>query len=158
VNYSEISESNGVEITYVHGATVGRLTRFLSADVPWVWILSHTPGRGNEWSRETLPLNEHNDLLEATYRLLSYDLLLETSRFLEIASKLENHGLDLIQSYKPMPSTFPDAFYLHRISSEQHRRILAQNGAFLRIVLPHAIETAQVLCFEPGYLATRLEA
>lgn len=150
---SEISRSNGVEVIYVHRATVSLLTRFLNRDVSWVWILDHTPRRDMEWSKETMPLNEHSDQLEASYRLVSYDLMLETSRFFEIVSKLEDYGLNLIQSYKPMPHSL----YVKAIpSGEERLRVLAQNGAFLSITLPHAIETAQVLCFEPGYLATKL--
>lgn len=155
MNCTDVEIRDGVEVVYVHGATVSLLSPFLNPNVPWVWILGHTPC-GVDWQEHVLPLNENDDQLRASYRLLSYDLMLETARFLEIAPKLEAYGLDLIQSYKKMPCNFPDAFYLRRCSLGQRRQILLENSVFLEVFLPHAVETAQVLCLEPGYLATRL--
>jgi hypothetical protein len=53
-----------------------------------------------------------------------------------------------------MPSTLD----LSRIVDSQKVNVLRKDGAFHRIYLPHAVETAQVQCFEKGYLKTILTA
>lgn len=62
----------------------------------------------------------------------------------------DDHGLLLIQSRHQMP----DTLCLERINESQQNSVLMQNGATLRIYLPHAIETAQVQSFKKGYLST----
>ena len=146
---TKILESDGVETLYMHGATVSTLTPLLNPQVPWVWILGHVPNRYVDWWQTSLPINNVGSPVTAEFRLIGYDLLLPTSRFLELAVEFEDHGLVLIQSHQRMPSTLD----LSRIPDNQLANVLRSNGAFLRMYLPHAVETAQVQCFEKGYLA-----
>jgi hypothetical protein len=146
----EILESDGVETLYVQGATVSTLTPFLNPQVPWIWVLGHRPNRFVEWWQTSLPVNKEGSPITAEFRLVGYDLLLPTSRFLELAAEFEDHGLVLVQSHQRMPNTLD----LSRIPDNQQTTVLRSNGAFLRIYLPHAIETAQVQCFEKGFLAS----
>jgi hypothetical protein len=139
--------SNGHEMVYVHGAVVSSLSRYLSAEVPFVWILGHTPERYVHWWEATVPLNR-SETIRAKVRMLSYDIQLLTRDFLEKALSFDDYGLMLVQSRKPMP----DTLNLASIPTEQQDNILIKNGAFLRIWLPHAIETASVTCYQPGYL------
>ena len=145
----EILEKDGVETLYVHGATVSTLMPFLNPEIQWVWVLGHMPNRYVEWWQTSLPINKLGVSITADFRLIGYDLLLPTLRFLELAAEFEDHGLALIQSNQRMPNTMD----LSRIPDKQQPGVLRSNGAFLRIYLPHAVETAQVQCFEKGYLA-----
>ena len=129
------------------------LSKFLSESVPWIWVLDHLPTSKLHWWKTALPLNENNCVEIAEYRTVQYDFMLQTSRFLHVASELDDSGLKLVQSYNRMP----DTLVLDGIPENQQPEILKKNGAFLRFYLPNAIETAQVQCFESGYLALRLE-
>jgi hypothetical protein len=46
----------------------------------------------------------------------------------------------------------PNALDLSRIPEVQQDKVLIDNSAFLRIYLPHAVETACVVCYQAGYL------
>jgi hypothetical protein len=146
----EIIEKDGLESLYIHGATVSTLTQYLNGDVPWIWILGHLPNRIVEWWDASIPINKLGSPVTAEVRSLAYDLLLETRQFLELAPEFEDHGLVLIQSHQRMPDTLD----LSRIPDNQQANVLRKNGAFLRMYLPHAVETAQVQCFKKGYLKT----
>ncbi|WP_255991004.1 hypothetical protein [Chitinolyticbacter albus] len=146
----EILERDGVETLYVHGATVSELVGFLNPQVPWVWILGHMPNTRFEWWETTQPINRSGTPITAEFRLVSYDLLLPTSRFLDLSPTFEGHGISLIQSNKRMAN----ALDIARLPEDKLVKILRSNGAFLRIELPHAVETSQVQCFEKGYLAS----
>lgn len=145
----EILDRDGVETLYVHGATVSTLQPFLNLEIPWVWVLGHMPNHVVEWWQATLPIDKSRKPITAEFRMVGYDVLLPTSQFIELAPGFENHGLALIQSRQRMPNTMD----LSRIPENQQSKVLRSNGAFLRIYLPHAGETAQVQCFEKGYLA-----
>lgn len=145
----EIHESDGVESLFIHGATVSTLTPFLNPEIPWVWVLGHMPNRVMEWRQATLPIDTSGKLIAADFRMVCYDVLLPTLQFIELAADFEDHGLVLIQSSQRMPNSMD----LSRIPAKQQSKVLRSNGAFLRIYLPHAVETAQVQCFEKGYLA-----
>ena len=145
----EILEGDGVETLFIHGATLSKLTPFLNPEVPWVWVLGHMPNRVVEWWQGSLPIDKSGKLVTADFRMVGYDLLLPTSQFIALAPDFEDHGLVLIQSSQRMPNTMD----LSRIPENQQSKVLCSNGAFLRIYLPHAVETAQVQCFEKGYLA-----
>lgn len=146
----EVVDVDGVETVFVEGATVGSLATFINPEIPWVWILGHMPNRSVQWWKTELPLNARGTSLNAEYRLVTYDVMLETEHFLPSRHEFEHHGIILIQSSRRMPDTLD----LSRIAESQQSRVLVRNGAFLRINLPHANETAQVQCFQKGYLAT----
>jgi len=148
----EIREESGVETLYVHGATVSSLAEFLNPEIPWVWILGHMPNRYVQWWEAELPTNKFGVSLKATYRNISYDLMLPTRNFLESLPAFEDHGIVLIQSSQRMPDTLD----LSRIPESQQPSVLVKNGAFLRLYLPHAIETAQVQCFQKGFLGSKI--
>lgn len=59
------------------------------------------------------------------FRLLSYDLMLETAEFLKNIHQFNDLSLPI------------------------------QNGATLKIYLPHATETALITSYRPGFFATR---
>ena len=138
---------NGHDMLFVHGATVSSLVRYLNKSVPYVWVLGHMPHRYVQWYNATIPLNERENIT-ASVRLLSYDIQFRTSEFIEKASSFEEHGLVLIQAHKPMPN----ALDLSRIPEVQQDKVLIDNSAFLRIYLPHSVETACVVCYQAGYL------
>jgi hypothetical protein len=146
----EIIEKDYMESLYIHNATVSDLARYLNPNVPWVWILGHLPNRIVEWWDTSIPINKQGASVKAKARSIIYDLMLETKEFLELVPEFEDHGLVLIQSHQRMPDTFD----LSRIPENQQTKVLRDNGAFLRMYLPHAIETAQIQCFEKGYLKT----
>jgi hypothetical protein len=148
----EIQEEAGVETLYVHSATVSGLAAFLNPDIPWVWILGHMPNRYVQWWEAELPTNKFGASLKAAYRNISYDLMLPTQHFIESLPQFEEHGIVLIQSSQRMPDTLE----LSRIPESQQPGVLVKNGAFLRLYLPHAVETAQVQCFEKGYLGRKI--
>ena len=149
----EILEHDGVETVYFHGTTVTSLATLLNPDVPWVWILGHLPNTLMQWWETTLPLNTHGAKIKAECRLVSYDLMLRTQQFMKLLPQFEDHGIVLIQSTQRMPDTLD----ISRIPEGQQSRVLVKNGALLRMYLPHAVETAQVQCFQKGYLASRIE-
>ena len=139
---------NNHDMLLVHGSIVSELARFLHPEVAYVWILGHMPNRTIQWWQADVPLTlQHN--LRAQVRALSYDIQLPTRDFLAQAAGFDDYGLVLIQSSKPMP----DTLHLSRIPESQRDSVVIQNGGFLYIYLPHALETASVVCYQPGYLA-----
>lgn len=146
---SEIHERIDCEIVYVYGAVVSVLAHFLDESVPWVWILGHSPNQCVRWWKSAVPLNTDGAFFSGSVRGVSFDLQMPTRDFISRSIDFDDHGLVLIQSYQQMP----DTLCLERIHEHQQNNILMQNGATLRIYLPHAIETAQVKCFKKGHLA-----
>ena len=149
MNSAEIKELPDGEVVYVHGAVVSLLARFLDATVPWVWILGHRPNPFVQWWQTTVPLSMTGTDFTGLVRHLSFDLQMPTQDFILRAADFDDHGLVLIQSHKPMPDTLS----LDSIPDSHQNAVLMQNGATLRMYLPHAIETAQVVSFAKGYLA-----
>lgn len=135
------------DMLFVHGATVTGLAKLLSLSVPYVWILGHMPHRHLAWWHTSVLLND-GDRISAQVRMLTYDMQLPTTEFLKCATAFDDFGLSLVQAHKPMPDTLD----LLRIPEEQQDNVLIKNGAFLRFWLPHAAETACVVCYQPGYL------
>lgn len=150
MNCSEIETRTDCEIVYVHGAVASDFAKFLAPSVPWVWILGHRPNRYLEWWDTTVPLNTRCTDFIGSVRDLCFDLQLPTHNFVSMATKFDEHGLALIQSNQQMPDTLS----LNTIPESQQKSVLIQNGATLRIFLPHAGETAQVQSFTKGHLAT----
>jgi len=148
MNKMEIIDKDGLDILYIHGATVSDLARYLNPNIPWVWILGHLPNPIVEWWNTSIPINKHGASVQAKVRSVIYDLMFETKQFLEMVPELNEHGLVLIQSHQRMPDTLD----LSRIPDNQQAKVLRRNGAFLRMYLPHSVETAQIQCFEKGYL------
>lgn len=141
------TSQQGYERTYVHGAVVSTLARFLSRDIDYIWLLSHAPVEAIQWWEAAVPLTR-SEIIRARIRAISYDMELRTTDFIARAHALDDHGLVLIQSRNPMPDTLD----IWRIPDEQQDGVLVKNGAFLRIDLPHAVETACVTCYQHGYL------
>ena len=150
MNCTEIEELPDCELVYVHGAIVSVLARFLDPSVPWVWILGHRPNRYVQWWKTSVPLNAISSVYTGSVRDLCLDLQLSTRDFMSRATEFDDHGLVLIQSHHQMP----DTLCLEQIPESQQKNVLIQNGATMRIYLPHSIETAQVQSFTKGYLST----
>ncbi len=150
MNCTDIELCSDGEIVYVHNAVVSVLAKFLAPSFPWVWVLGHRPNRYMQWWDATLPLNSRGTDYSGSIRDLCFDLQLPTHDFMAQATGFDDHGLVLIQSDRPMADTLS----LHAIPDAQQNAVLKQNGATLRIYLPHAHETAQVQSFTKGYLAT----
>lgn len=145
----EFWDRNGVETLVVDAAKVSTLLPFVNPEIPWVWIFGHGPSQVWDWWESSLPVNKCGKSIAAEFRRVRYDMQLPTQRFLEVAAEFEELGLDLVQSSKKMPNSLD----LSRIPQEQQSKVLRSNGAFLRIYLPHAVETAHVQCYEKGYLS-----
>lgn len=154
MNCTEIEGHSDCEIVYVHGAVASVLAKFLDASVPWVWILGHRPNRYLQWWETTVPLNVDGTVFTGSVRDICLDLQMLTSDFVSRSTDFDEHGFVLIQSRQQMP----DTLCLERIPEPQQNSVLMQNGATLRIYLPHAIETAQVQSFKKGYLSTIIGA
>jgi hypothetical protein len=106
------------------------------------------PNSTLEWWESPIVLNTSGAECKAQIRSLTYDIQLPTAEFFARAEAFETHGVDLVQSRRPIPNTLQ----LDRVPEAQRSQVLQHNGAFLYIHLPHAVETALVRCFEPGYL------
>jgi hypothetical protein len=154
MNHLKIEERHDCEVVYVHGAVVSRLAGFLNVSLPWVWILGHRPNRYFQWQESTVPLNSGGRIERALVRDMCFDLQMPTADFISSASDFDDHGLVLIQSDRVMPDTLA----LDRVPESQQNQVLMQNGAALRIFLPHAIETAQVVSYKKGYLSTIIDS
>ncbi|MDB5337265.1 MAG: hypothetical protein JWN70_2884 [Planctomycetaceae bacterium] len=150
MNCTEIQQMPDADIVYVHCAIVSVLVKLLDPSVPWIWILGHCPNRFVQWWNTTVPLNDMGGVFSGSVRSLRFDMQMATHDFLSRSEEFDDHGLVLIQSHRQMP----DTLCLERIPDSQQNNVLIQNGATMRIYLPHAIETAQVQCFIKGYLAT----
>lgn len=148
MNCSEIDILPDCERVFVHGATVSMLASFLDLTVAWVWILGQRPSESVQWWTTAVPLNL-NSTFTGMVRNVVFDMQLPTSDFLHRATDFDRFGLSLIQSHRQMP----DTLCLEQIPEPQQRRILVQNGATLRIFLPHAVETALVESYTSGHLA-----
>ena len=147
---SDIDVLPDYERIYVYGATVSSLVPVLDSAVPWVWILGHRPNRYSEWWQTTVPLNTNGTSFIGSVRNICLDIQMPTSDFIAQATDFDEHGLVLIQSRQQMP----DTLCLERSRESDQRKVLVQNGATLRIYLPHAVETALVQSFNKGYLAS----
>ncbi len=153
MNCTDIEERDNCEIVYVHGSVVSVLARFLDIAVPWIWILGHRPNQYMQWWQTSIALNTNDTSYYGMVRDVGYDLQLPTDEFVSRVSAFDKHGIELIQSHQQMPDTLS----LDSIPDSQQNQVLIQNGATLRIYLPHAIETAQVQSFTKGYLATIID-
>lgn len=145
---SVIRNQDGHETLVVHRATASKLAHYLDPSVPWVWILGHMPNRAIRWWTSSVPLNT-NVSITGRIRGLTYDLQLPTAEFLCCVSDFDEHGLVLIQANREMPDTLD----LSRLRDSQQDSVLIQNGAVMRMYLPHAIETAVIVCYREGLLA-----
>lgn len=99
-----------------------------------------------EWWQGSVPLNRSHQV-KAKIRSLSYDMQISTETFLGIQDQFLE-GIDLVQAHQEMPNSLE----LPQIPEEQQDAVISKNGGFLRILLPHAVETAYVVCYQPGYL------
>jgi len=154
MNHTPIESLPEGERIYVRAAVASKLVTFLDPAVPWVWILDHTPNPAAQWWKATLSLTPSGSTFSGWVRNLVVDLQMPTVEFMARAVEFDGHGLSLIQSHERMPDTLS----LGRIPEPRLNSMLKQNGATLRIFLPHAIETAQITSFETGYLAKKLGA
>ena len=146
---TEIEDLQDCEVVYVHGAKVSNLVQFLDRSIPWVWILGHSPNSCMQWWETAVPVTVGSAGFAGSVRNLCFDLQMTTADFLSRARDFDAHGLLLIQSHHKMPDTLcPE-----RIHDAQQNRVLIQNGATLKIYLPHADETAMVQSYVRGHLA-----
>ena len=149
MNCTEIDVRDDCEIVYVYEATVSVLCEFLDESVPWVWILGHRPNQHLQWWESSVALNTSGAKFDGLVRNICFDIQMPTDEFLRRKLEFDDHGLVLIQSSNRMPATLS----LGSIPEAEQNRVLIQNGATLRIYLPHAIETAQLQSFRKGHLA-----
>jgi|GEM_PF-2383460 len=149
-----LKNSSGFDTFYIHGAVVSNFGCFINPKIPYIWIIGHMPNPMIQWWHTELPINTKGKSLEANFRLVSYDLMLTTEEFLKNIHAFNDHGIDLIQSNNRMPDTLAFAPIPH----EQRDKILIRNGAFLRIDLPHAVETGLITCFQENYLSKLIKS
>jgi hypothetical protein len=140
---------NGHEQTYIHGAYTSDFSKFIDPSIPYIWIEGHIPNQRIEWWKATVPLNKHGEPITGLIRTLVYDLMLPTKEFLAGIKLFDDHGIRLVQAMAPIPNTLD----LSRVPELKHDEILIQNGAVLRIYLPHSDETAMITSYRQGYLA-----
>lgn len=140
--------ANNHEVLFVERVVVvSELARLLHPEVPYVWILGHMPYDFVQWQQANVPLNSRHNIT-ARVRAVTYDIQMPTQDFLAQAADFDEEGLSLIQSHKLMP----DSLYLFNIPESRQDAVIIQNGGFLRMYLPHALESASVVCYQPGYL------
>jgi len=152
MNHTPIEEQPECECVYVHGAVASVLAWFLDPSVPWVWVLGHCPNPYLRWWKASVPINSTGSKYSGWVRNLTVDIQMPTLEFVARATEFDEHGLLLVQSHQRMP----DTLCLERVPEPQLISVLKQNGATLRIYLPHAIETSQIKSFVKGYLSTKL--
>jgi hypothetical protein len=134
-----ITENDGFYELMLNPCTTAVLAGALDATVPWVWIRGHMPKRSIQWWNARVPLSVDGELRDVTVRSLQFDLLLTTSRFLELLPDFHDHALCLFQLRQPVPDTLT----LDRVPDASIDRVLVQNGLHLAFYLPHAYEVAQ---------------
>lgn len=81
-----------------------------------------------------------------------FDIQTTTEDFLPLLPEFEDHGLDLFQMSRRVPNTL-----LFNIYDESMNRILLNNGLFLKFILPHAGEVAQLCSPNREYLESLLK-
>lgn len=123
----------------LQSCTTAVLAHALDPAIPWVWVVRHAPKRELGWWRAPMPLSASGRAHDVTVRSVEFDLLLPTSRFLELLPEFLDHGITLFQMSRPVPETLS----LMRLPDEVIDRVLVQNGLHLGFHLPHAVETAQ---------------
>lgn len=140
----------GYDTVAIPGAVASSLGHYLDPAVPWVWLLGHMPNRAVRWWTATTPVNVDASI-RGRIRSLRYDLQLPTPEFLNRVTEFDDHGLALVLADREMPDTLE----LSRIPERRQDSVLMENGAVMRIYLPHAGETAVIVCYREGLLADR---
>lgn len=148
MNQTEIEQLSDYEHVYIHEATASKLAAWIDPSIPWIWILEHCPNPHAQWWQDEVPLHTNGTRFTGLVRGLCFDLQLPTNEFISRAEQFDDHGLNLVQSRRQMP----DTLCFGRIPESKHHRVLIQNGATMKIYLPHAGETALVQSFRKGYL------
>lgn len=142
--------------TMVAEADVFTISKLLNSAVPFVWLAGYVPRSDMAWWKVTLPFSEASEIREAEVRELQFDAMLSTTQFLSVVNESENAlcdgRIDIIQLAHKVPSTLR-----FNIENPQMDRILVNNGMFLRIRLPHAGASAQLVCTDLSYLESLID-
>jgi hypothetical protein len=120
------------------------LRHLLDPEVPYVWIVGHSPHKYLEWWKCQLPLSASSVASSLEVRGLCFDLLLLTSEFLTRLSEFD--GLVLHQMSRKVPNTLT----LEGLDDRNRTRVLVQNGLAASFYLPHAMECASFTTVERG--------
>lgn len=118
------------------------LTKVLDPNMPWVTLLEFRSDEARRWIEQNLPpLFDPSRRLESVQvKRLDMDLGLPTGEFLNILPTLAQHGIDLVQSTRPLPQNLS----VPHLKPESKAHVFRQVGIVLEFHLPHALEFALV--------------
>jgi hypothetical protein len=112
------------------------LRHLLDPDVPFVWVIGHSPHRYLERWDCHLPLSKSSPASTIEVRGLNFEFLMTTREFL--ARLPDFDGLFLHQMKHKVPNTL----ITERLDERNRTRVLIQNGLAASFYLPHAMECA----------------
>ena len=117
------------------------LPHILDPNVPFVWLVDHTPVRHWGWWDTRCQLSATGPHHQVSVRMVTFDLQMPTAQFLQILPELSEHGMDVLQ----MTMRVPDTLVLSRLAAQEQTSILLQNGFHLRFKMAFSGETAYVI-------------
>jgi hypothetical protein len=118
------------------------LRHLLDPELPFVWVVGHSPHKYVEWWNGHLPLSTSGVASALEVRGLHFDLLMPTTEFLTRLSDFD--GLVLHQMRRKVPNTLT----IEGLDERNRARILVQNGLAASFYLPHAMECASFTTVE----------
>lgn len=122
--------------------TAGVLRHLFDPDIPYAWVVGHSPHRSIQWWGCDLPLTRSGAASRLEVRGLRFDLLLPTREFLARVDEFD--GLTALQ----MRRRVPDTLAMEHLDDRNRTRILVQNGLAAWFYLPHRMEVASFQAVE----------
>ena len=133
---------DGLFTIMLRPCTAEVLRHLFDPEVPFVWVVGHSPHNYVEWWTCHLPLSTPGVASALEVRGLRFDLLLPTSVFL---ARLAD--FDGVVAYQ-MKRWIPNTLTLEGLEGRSRDRVLVQNGLAESFYLPHAMECASFTTVE----------
>ena len=122
------------------------LQYLLNPAVPFVWLINHLPVERLKWHNSTVQINDTNVLENILVRSNQFEMMMETSQFLEILPMFIDSGMWLLQLENAVPDT------LRNIEFPLISHYLLKNGFYSQYNLPHKGETAKFTCVDNDWI------
>ncbi|MCP4976845.1 MAG: hypothetical protein GY931_11845 [Maribacter sp.] len=130
------------------------LETILNPDIPYVWSVNHFFEDSYDWVKRKIALSKSGEQHEVLVRGMAFDFIMETKKYLSIASEFSKQGNILIQTTKLIPQSLE----YKGIPKDNRTKILIQNGMYLEFFLPHENETASCTCIDKNHVERIIEA
>lgn len=137
---------------FIESCTSLILKYILDPAVPFVRLYEHHPFPIS-WQKVDVPLSASGKYYQLEVRHLTFDLRMPTAEFLDLLPEFAGHGIDLVQSFKPLP----DTLRLDHLRPASQAQVWKQNGVYLRFFLPHRWEITTITSPHPEVLEQILE-